>query len=530
MMLCSIVGITGVQIVWIKNAIDVRNENFDHMAFAGIQDAVKSIEKSRKTTFLNSRFFSVDPLKAFESGVSGYSHQESYLSNGQGAMDVSITDKIVQHTGDDGVVISSRDTSFTIDHSPVIIPSTDNPGQMTIVPHEELQANHITGTYVRQKEFLEWIQRRANDFQNMSEQMISEIFQWEKTMNIDKREMNFALKKSLSFSGIDTPYEFVFIKNGSVEGETPNKTKNSDFLKSKYMVQLFPDNIIRQDLNLSVIFPERANYVLGSMAWILVASFLFSLIILATFALSLYFIVYQKKSSEMKSDFINNMTHEFKTPIATISLAADTITNPKIINDELKIRHFVSMIKKENSRMNKKVESILQIASLDKQEIEFKYEDVDIHKIIKKAVESIDILIQQRNGTITLNLSAINYQIHGDTEHLYNLINNLLDNAIKYSTEVLDILVETYSNKEGVVLSVEDKGMGMTKSVQSKIFERFYRQTSGNVHDIKGFGLGLHYVKSIVEAHRGTITVSSEPGVGSRFEVFLPFNQDVDPQ
>ena len=166
------------------------------------------------------------------------------------------------------------------------------------------------------------------------------------------------------------------------------------------MVRLFPDNIIRQDLILSVVFPERTNYVLGSMVWILGGSMLFSLFILATFALSLYFIIRQKKISEMKSDFINNMTHEFKTPIATISLAADTITNPKVINDETSIRHFIGMIKKENSRMNKKVETILQIASLDKKEIEFRFENVSIHTIIEHAVETIEIQVQQRNGKI----------------------------------------------------------------------------------------------------------------------------------
>ena len=289
-------------------------------------------------------------------------------------------------------------------------------------------------------------------------------------------------------------------------------------------MRLFPDNIIRQDLVLSVVFPERTNYVLGSMAGILTGSLLFSLIILATFAMSLFFIIRQKKVSEMKSDFINNMTHEFKTPIATISLAADTITNPKVIKDESSIRHFIGMIKKENSRMNKKVETILQIASLDKKEMDFKFDNLSIHSVIERAVEGLDILVQQRNGRITLLLDATNPVIYGDSEHLFNLVNNLLDNAIKYSDKSPEITVRTKNNGNGVILSVEDKGIGMSKHVQSRIFERFYRQTSGNVHDVKGFGLGLNYSRAIVDAHKGTITVNSEPGKGSRFDVFLPFN------
>ncbi len=286
----------------------------------------------------------------------------------------------------------------------------------------------------------------------MSDQMISEIYQWEKTMELDKNEIDYALRNSFLFSRIETPFEFAVIKNGVVQDGTFKKSDKNDFLKSNYMVRLFPDNIIRQNLILSVIFPDRTNYVLGSMTWLLGGSLLFSLIILATFALSLFFIIRQKKISEMKSDFLNNMTHEFKTPIATISLAADTITNPKVINDETSIRHFIGMIKKENSRMNKKVETILQIASLDKKEIEFKFENVSIHSIIERAVETIEIQVHQKNGKITLKLNAEEPVIYGDSEHLTNLVNNLLDNAIKYSPESPDITVETKNNEKGIIV------------------------------------------------------------------------------
>jgi two-component system phosphate regulon sensor histidine kinase PhoR len=182
------------------------------------------------------------------------------------------------------------------------------------------------------------------------------------------------------------------------------------------------------------------------------------------------------------------------------------------------------MIKKENSRMNKKVETILQIASLDKKEIEFKFENVSLHTIIGHAIETIEIQVHQRNGNIKLQLNAAKPFIYGDSEHLTNLVSNLLDNAIKYSPEKPVITITTENAEKGIILSVEDKGIGMTKAVQSKIFERFYRQSSGNVHDVKGFGLGLNYARSIIEAHKGNINVFSEPGKGTRFEIFLPFN------
>jgi two-component system phosphate regulon sensor histidine kinase PhoR len=356
--------------------------------------------------------------------------------------------------------------------------------------------------------------------------MITEIYEWEKTMELDNKEIGSSLHQFLSYSGINTPFEFAVIKDGKVSEGTFKISSKNEFLKSPYKVRLFPDNIIKRDVILSVVFPERTNYVLGSMTWILGGSLLFSLFIFATFALSLYLIIRQKKISEMKSDFINNMTHEFKTPIATISLAADTITNSKVINDENSIRHFIGMIKKENSRMNKQVETILQIASLDKKEIEFNFEKTSLHTIIKMAMETIDIQVQQRQGTLKAELNASNDIIFGDSEHLISLVHNLLDNAIKYSPEAPEIYVQTSNSENGIILSVEDKGIGMSKSVQSKIFERFYRQSSGNVHDVKGFGLGLNYVRAIVDAHKGEIKVISEPGKGSRFEIFLPFNTE----
>ena len=224
----------------------------------------------------------------------------------------------------------------------------------------------------------------------------------------------------------------------------------------------------------------------------------------------------------MKSDFINNMTHEFKTPIATISLAADTIANSKIIGDEKQVRHFVGMIKKENVRMNKQVENILQISTLDKSEMEFSFEELDLTSIIQLSIDTISIQVEGRGGAIFFYPEADNSIIEGDPEHLTNLIHNLLDNANKYSPEKPEITIRTQNVAGSLKVSVEDAGMGMNKSVQSKIFARFYREAGGNVHNVKGFGLGLSYVKAIVEAHSGTIEVWSEVVKGTRFDVYLP--------
>ena len=523
-MLLSLLGIIWVQSVWIRNAVGTQNDNFNAAVIAGINDAAASIESSREMNFFNNFMFpGTAALNNQVNDVAEYSSIGSIYSSGGDQVSVRITNQSVTKAPGQEPVVVVHDTVFKSGSGQLTVPATWEKEGM-ILPRNPPNEKGSGDVYVRQREFIDWVKKRQNEFQNMSNRMISEIYSWEKTMELDNKEVEFALKRSFLFRNIQTPFEYAVIRNGVVGEGTFKKSGKNDFLKSNYKVRLFPDNIIQQDMMLSVVFPERTNYVLGSMAWVLTASLLFSLIILATFAMSLFFIVNQKKISEMKSDFLNNMTHEFKTPIATISLAADTITNPKVISDESRIRHFVSMIKKENSRMNKKVETILQISSLDKREIDFNYEELSLHSVIERAVETNDIIVQQRNGKVGLHLEAAEPVVYGDNEHLYNLVNNLLDNAIKYSPEAPDITIRTRNNGKGIFMSVEDKGIGMSKSVQSRIFERFYRKQSGNVHDVKGFGLGLNYAQAIVNAHRGNISVHSEPGKGSRFEVFLPHN------
>ena len=532
MMLLSIIGIIWVQIVWIRNAVDIQNEGFNNRVGISLYNAANAIESSRKMNFFNN-FMPSNPLSFNDSSadVTGYLTIGGYSSAPGNKFSVRITDQSVTGPSNTGkLTTTSKSYTITNDNSIVsdsvtfVIPAPDKSGKINIVKKGDDLSTPSRDVYIKQNEFLRWVKKRSSEFQNMSDQMINEIYQWEKTLELDNKEIEYTLNQALAYTNIQTPYEYAIIKNGIVQNGKFKKSQKNDFLKSKYSVRLFPDNIKRQDIVLSVIFPERTNYLLGSMVWILGGSMLFSLFILATFALSLYFIIRQKKISEMKSDFINNMTHEFKTPIATISLAADTIVNSRVINDEVSIRHFIGMIKKENSRMNKKVETILQIASLDKKEIEFKFENVSLHTVIEHAIDTIEIQVHQRNGKINLNLNAEEPYLYGDFEHLTNLVSNLMDNAIKYSPEVPDITVTTKNGDKGIILSVEDKGIGMTKAVQSKIFERFYRQSSGNVHDVKGFGLGLNYARSIIEAHKGHISVFSEPGNGSRFEIFLPFN------
>lgn len=231
----------------------------------------------------------------------------------------------------------------------------------------------------------------------------------------------------------------------------------------------------------------------------------------------------KKELSAMKTDFINHMTHEFKTPITTIGLAADSILTEEVITNKERVGFYSQMIKKENQRMNEQVERLLQVARLDRKELYFRLENVNVHDLINDSINGILIQIEKRGGRIDKKLEAENPVIATDPVHFTNLVNNLLDNANKYSPDAPEILVSTTNNQKGVYITVEDKGIGISKRAQSKIFNKFYRSNSGDLDSIKGFGLGLSYIKAILKLNKGKIKVYSEPGKGSRFVVFIPY-------
>jgi two-component system phosphate regulon sensor histidine kinase PhoR len=224
----------------------------------------------------------------------------------------------------------------------------------------------------------------------------------------------------------------------------------------------------------------------------------------------------------MKTDFINNMTHEFKTPIATISLASDSVLSPTIMKDEQKVRKFIRIIKEENTRMLNQVEKVLQIARIDKKNFELRKTRIELHELIKKAVEHSQLNIEKKGGEIILELNASLTELLADQTHISNIIHNILDNAIKYTPEKPHIVVSTKNLLNGIEMIIKDNGVGMSKEARKHIFDKFYRIPTGNVHNIKGFGLGLSYVKAMVEAHEGKVSVKSELGKGSELIIFFP--------
>lgn len=358
-----------------------------------------------------------------------------------------------------------------------------------------------------------------------------------KNIPIEKRasmqQLATILKEELLQAGVNTPYVFsiydaardTFIHQVSQCSQTAieNYKDKSDYM---YNVELFPTvNPIQAILYID--FPQKKPFVWKSAVFYIFSAFVFAGIILACLYYTVKILFVQKKLAEMKSDFLNNMTHEFKTPIATISLASDSIRNLMRMEKFERVDKFINIIKEENARMLTQVEKVLQMARIEKKELKLKLEEIDTHNLIEKAVENISLQVEKRNGIITTDLQATPATILADAMHFFNAVQNLLDNANKYSPETPQIHIATKNapttKGKGILISVSDKGLGISKEDAMQIFESFYRVSTGNLHNVKGFGLGLNYVKSITDAHGGTIEVQSELGKGSTFIMFMPY-------
>ena len=279
------------------------------------------------------------------------------------------------------------------------------------------------------------------------------------------------------------------------------------------------------DETLILITYGMQDFVLQSVGWVILVALLFTLIIITAFYLTVRTILTQKKLSEMKTDFINNMTHELRTPLATIAIAVDTLKNEKIIGNREQLLSIGEIIKVENARMNTQVEQILQAAQLDINQVLKDKETLRVHEVLGKLGDKFALQVAEKNAQISYALLAEKDEVMGHPVHFVNMISNLFDNALKYSKEEVDplIKVSTQNEKGKIVLTVEDNGIGMSKETIERIFDKFFRAHTGNVHNVKGFGLGLNYTRKMVEAHDGSISVESEPGKGSKFTIRIPF-------
>ncbi|MCK9255587.1 MAG: HAMP domain-containing histidine kinase [Bacteroidales bacterium] len=365
--------------------------------------------------------------------------------------------------------------------------------------------------------------QKTMEFEQIITQLETEFLQRQIPIEnrFDTETVNSILKKSLASVGLDIDFEFAISDN---KQRIKLKSSNFDVKKTKdcYQFNLTPASFFTNPDVLLVNFPNKEKYVLETIYAQLGTSIILILIFIITFGFALYALIKQKKNAEIKNDFINNMTHEFKTPIATIKLAAASMQNNKAKENPELVNNMLNIISQETNRMNSHVEQVLQMAVLDKKNVELKTSIEDINNLIIEIVKNIELAVLERGGEIKLDLCENNPNLRIDRDLMANVLNNLLDNAMKYSKDFPEITLSTYIRNNIFNISIEDKGIGMSKDVLNKIFDRFYRVHTGNVHDIKGFGLGLNYANEIVNAHNGHINVKSTLGKGSVFIVSLP--------
>jgi two-component system, OmpR family, phosphate regulon sensor histidine kinase PhoR len=377
-----------------------------------------------------------------------------------------------------------------------------------------------------------WLLPRKSDLLITTDRLQFDLRRHSVMQRFSKDEINLIVKEELEKTGIkNIQYEFAVtdgnIATGQIASNNFIQIYNDSTNRISYTVVLQAqsgtdmESLLPEEY-LVVVVANQGAIIFKQLLWLIIGAIIFTLIIISAFYLTLRSLFTQKKLGEIKSDFINNMTHEFKTPLATISLAVDALKNDKVIGNKEKTDYFTGVIKEENKRMNKQVETILQAALLEKQEVQLNLKKLSAQDLITNALNNIALPIEEQGGKLDVHFEATNDMIMADDVHFTNFVNNLLDNALKYSKENPVIKLTTTNAGNMIRIKIEDNGIGMNKETLSRIFEKFYRAHTGNVHNVKGFGLGLSYVKTMVEAHKGTIKAESVLGKGSIFTISFP--------
>lgn len=338
---------------------------------------------------------------------------------------------------------------------------------------------------------------------------------------LDSLDLDSILGNRLWQAGIDLSYVYGVSSKMADSLVYGNREYTEKLLTSEFRTRLFPHDFLAPSDYLVLFFPESEAYLWKQMTPMLFSMILFLIIIISCFIFTVKTIIDQKRNAALMIDFVNNMTHEFKTPISTVALACEAILRSDVISDNDKVEQYSRLIRDENRRMRSQTEKILQMATLEEGDLEFKTEAVDLHAVIYEAMDNIALQIENRGGVIAASLKADDYFVMADKIHLENIIFNLLDNANKYSDERPDIMISTWNDKGQVFMQVEDHGKGISEENLKHIFKKYYRVPTGNIHDVKGFGLGLSYVKLMVEAHNGGISIKSKLGKGTRVVLFL---------
>lgn len=508
LMSISLVGIITVQVFWIGNAIEIREKQFSHDVNYALAKTNERLYKKDfvdftvqfKDFFQNKKFAKQADFTKFVYEQINTSTNERFSFSSSGVYGKTAYTGLNDFFKNDTILISSLSSKNDVykvknKTNNLELSKVDRVARFTFFNNlSEIEKITLEDTYHNKVKSIET---------RLSKESIKEIF-----------------SKELGSLGVNIGYDFGVFDNGELTAIKTKRFKTSK--ENTFTTLLFTKDRDRNNYLLKVRFPKKEHYIFSDIGVMFMLSIFFTIIIMLAFASSLYQMAKQKKISLIKTDFINNMTHEFKTPIATINLALDAIKNPSVIDDNEKVMKYVSMIKEENKRMHAQVENVLRISKLEKNQIEMDKVAVDYFEILEDAISHTALLLEDKKGKVEINCDQTVSEGLGNEFHLTNVFVNIIENAIKYSenSPKIDIFIE--NTVKYLTIKIKDNGIGMSKTAQKQAFEKFYREQAGNVHDVKGHGLGLAYVKEIIDNHQGRVFVESEKGKGSVFTVMLP--------
>jgi signal transduction histidine kinase len=497
-------GLILIQLYWIRNAIAITDRQFAYQANKALESVVLDLEEKE---LIRNIVEDIDPASTdsitvrVPAGSPLAKKLQGYQPNAEllAMYGLNDPDKPVAVTSSGHKIFISSEYSSQYSS----IESTE--------PSPQITNSEITGRVSNKIVFLE----------NIMEKILRTTPDIRE--RIDPASLNQQLRTALNNVGIYLEYEFA-IRSGRYGNiwSTPGFTDKPG--TNKFIIQLFPNDPVPSQNQIVLYCLQEQHYKFEKIGSLGFMSLLFTMFLLILSAGTFVVIFRQKKMSEIRNDFINNMTHELKTPISTISLASQMMADKSIPDKDKNIENLAKVISDESMRLKFQVEKVLQMAIFEKMKMKLNLIESDVHTTIDKAVENFTLQINNRNGLIQKDYQAVNSLAMTDEIHFLNAISNLIDNSIKYSKEKPEILISTKNNKKGIVIIIEDKGIGISKENIKRIFDKFYRVPSGNVHNVKGFGLGLSYVKKIIEEHFGTIKVDSQLNKGTKFTIFVPQN------
>ncbi len=497
MMSIAMIGLIVMQFVWIRSAISVKERKFALLVEKSLSEIVDKIAEHE--TVLNIQKETISIKRSGET----YEYSDP--------VENKLFDSATQKLSQPLFTIISQDSLF---YRLKKESEADDSSQQNLFTKEELRANLVDN-----------IENKTVFVENIVNKLIRKEINIED--RIDKKNLEQIISTVFKNNNIESEFEYAVIKeNDNQYFKSDNfdlSQKTTTFQKTLFPHDILSNKIVSNSYFLILYFHNDKS-IFHPLPAVAGTSGLLTLIIIGVFVLTIYIIFRQKQLSEIKNDFINNMTHELKTPISTISLASQMLKDKSIPVAVKDFDQISQIIENESKRLGFHVEKVLQMAIIDKGGLELKLKKLNVHFLLKNILKNTNLKIRDRNGSLVNDLNAKELNIYADELHISNVFANLLDNAIKYSKNIPEIEVCTKNSNGHIVISVKDNGIGIKKENQKKIFEKFYRVPTGNVHDVKGFGLGLSYVKKIIEEHKGHITLTSESGKGSKFDVYLPIS------